>query len=138
MARADSAADDDDIVSGINVTPLVDVCLVLVIIFMVTAPMLSEPVIKVDLPRAHTKEGEEKDKITITLGKDGRIALDYKEYKTYEAMEPDLKDKLANSESKLIILKADQDALHGKLVELMAKAKDAGAQSLTIATERKK
>jgi biopolymer transport protein ExbD len=53
-------------------------------------------------------------------------------------MEPDLKDKLAYSESKLVILKADQDALHGKLVELMAHAKDAGAQSLTIATERKK
>jgi len=138
MARGDAGADDDDIVSGINVTPLVDVCLVLVIIFMVTAPMLSEPVIKVDLPRAHTKEGEEKEKITITLGRDGRMALDYKEYQTYEAMEPDLKDKLLMSESKLVILKADQDALHGKLVELMARAKDAGAQSLTIATERKK
>lgn len=137
MARRASDA-DEDIISGINVTPLVDVCLVLVIIFMVTAPMLSEPVIKVELPKAHTKEGEEKDKITITLGKDGRIALDYKEYKTYEAMEPDLKEKLAYSESKLVILKADQDALHGRLVDLMAKAKDAGAQSLTIATERKK
>ncbi|MBI5239168.1 MAG: biopolymer transporter ExbD [Elusimicrobia bacterium] len=138
MAKTDPFADEDDIVSGINVTPLVDVCLVLVIIFMVTAPMLSEPVIKVELPRAHTKEGEEKEKITITLGKDGRMALDYKEFKTYEAMEADLKDKLLMSESKLVILKADQDARHGKLVELMAHAKDAGAQSLTIATERKK
>ena len=138
MTRSDSGADDDDIISGINVAPLVDVCLVLVIIFMVTAPMLSEPVLKVDLPKAHTKEGEEKEKITITLGRDGRIALDYKEYRTYEAMEPDLKDKLALSESKLVILKADENALHGRLVELMAKAKDAGAQSLTIATEQKK
>ena len=57
MARADSFFDDDDIVSGINVTPLVDVCLVLVIIFMVTAPLLNDPVIKVQLPKAHTKEG---------------------------------------------------------------------------------
>jgi biopolymer transport protein ExbD len=138
MAKTDSFADEDDIVSGINVTPLVDVCLVLVIIFMVTAPMLSEPVIKVDLPRADTKEGEEREKITITLGKDGRMALDYKEYQTYDAMEAELKDKLGMSESKLVILKADQDALHGKLVELMARAKDSGAQSLTIATERKR
>jgi biopolymer transport protein ExbD len=138
LAKTDSFADDDDIVSGINVTPLVDVCLVLVIIFMVTAPMLSEPVIKVELPKAHTKEGEERDKITITLGKDGRLALDYKEYATYAAMEPDLKLALATSESKLVILKADENAWHGRLVDLMAKAKDAGAQSLTIATERKK
>ncbi|HAM37038.1 MAG TPA: hypothetical protein DCP85_14050 [Elusimicrobia bacterium] len=138
MARGDSFQEDDDIVSGINVTPLVDVCLVLVIIFMVTAPLMSEPVIKVELPKAHTKEGEEKDKITITLGKDGRLALDYKEYATYDALEPDLKMKLALSDSKIVILKADENALHGRLVELMAKSKEAGAQSLTIATERKK
>jgi len=138
VARGDSFQEDDDIVSGINVTPLVDVCLVLVIIFMVTAPLMSEPVIKVELPKAHTKEGEEKDKITITLGKDGRLALDYKEYATYDALEPDLKMKLALSDSKIVILKADENALHGRLVELMAKSKEAGAQSLTIATERKK
>jgi biopolymer transport protein ExbD len=138
MARADSFADDDDIVSGINVTPLVDVCLVLVIIFMVTAPLLNNPVIKVQLPKAHTKEGEEKDKVTITLGKDGRMALSHKEFSSIEALQQELKARIAQSESKLVVLRADQDALHGRLVDLMAKAKDAGAQSLTIATEQKK
>ena len=130
--------EDDDIVSGINVTPLVDVCLVLVIIFMVTAPIMSEPLIKVQLPKAHTKEGVEKDKVTITLGKDGRMALNHKEFATIAALTPDLKLRLALSESKLVVLRADEDALHGRLVELMAAAKDAGAESLTIATEQKK
>lgn len=130
--------DDEDIVSGINVTPLVDVCLVLVIIFMVTAPLMSEPVIKVALPKAHTREGEEKDKITVTLGKDGRLALDYKIYKDMDEMQEELKVKLALSESKLVILKADEEALHGKLTDIMAKAKDAGALSMTIATEQKR
>ncbi len=130
--------DDDDIVAGINVTPLVDVCLVLVIIFMVTAPIMSDPVIKVNLPSAHTKEGEEQDKITLTLAKDGRVALDQKEYKDLAAMQDDLKVKLAESDSKLVILRADADALHGKLTDMMAFAKDAGAQSLTIATEQKR
>ncbi|MEK7858574.1 MAG: biopolymer transporter ExbD [Elusimicrobiota bacterium] len=133
-----SAFEDDDMVSGINVTPLVDVCLVLVIIFMVTAPMMSDPVIKVTLPKAHSREGKENDKITITLGKDGKLALDFKEFSSFEAMEAELKDKLAGSESKDVILRADQDALHGPLTELMAKAKEAGAQSLTIATEQLK
>ena len=131
-----SSADDDEI-TGINVTPLVDVCLVLVIIFMVTAPLMSDPVIKVELPRAHTKEGEEQDKTTITLAKDGRLALDQKEYKAFAEMREDLRDRLAVSESKLVILRADKDALHGRLTDLMAGAKDAGALSLTIATERK-
>jgi biopolymer transport protein ExbD len=138
MARADSLADDDDIVSGINVTPLVDVCLVLVIIFMVTAPLFSNPTIKVTLPKAHTKEGEEKDKVTITLGKDGSMALSHRQFTTIEALEAELKSRLAQSDSKLVVLRADQDALHGRLVDLMTKAKDAGALSLTIATEQKK
>ncbi|MFA6004539.1 MAG: biopolymer transporter ExbD, partial [Elusimicrobiota bacterium] len=74
----------------------------------------------------------------ITLAKDGRLALDFKEYATFEAMEPDLKLKLALSESKLVVLRADEAAMHGKLVDLMGKAKDAGAQALTIATEQKR
>ncbi|OGR90393.1 MAG: hypothetical protein A3J74_00310 [Elusimicrobia bacterium RIFCSPHIGHO2_02_FULL_57_9] len=134
----DAAADDEDIVSGINVTPLVDVCLVLVIIFMVTAPLMSDPVIKVTLPKAHTKEGEERDKLTVTLGKDGRLAIDYKEYQTLDSIREDLKEKLVFSQSKLVILRADQDASHGKLTELMSAAKEAGALSLTIATEQKR
>lgn len=130
--------DDDDIVSGINVTPLVDVCLVLVIIFMVTAPLMSDPVIKVTLPKAHTKEGEERDKITVTLGKDGKLAIDHKIYADMKELDEDLKVKMAQSESKLVILRADEEALHGPLTDLMARAKEAGALGLTIATEKKR
>jgi biopolymer transport protein ExbD len=134
---AGTPMDDDDIVAGINVTPLVDVCLVLVIIFMVTAPLMSDPVIKVNLPKAQGVKGDkEQEKLTITLAEDGRLALDTKEYKTLEEMQPDLKDKLAASETKLVILRADQDAMHGRLTDIMAAAKDAGAESLTIATEQ--
>lgn len=132
------ALEDDDAISGINVTPLVDVCLVLVIIFMVTAPLLSNPTIKVNLPKARTKEGEERDKITITLGKDGKLALSQKVYENFDALEAELKDRLLSSESKLVVIRADQEALHGQLTDIMARAKDAGANSLTIATEHKK
>ena len=124
--------------ADINVTPLVDVVLVLLIIFMVTAPLMSDPIIKVSLPKAHTREGEEKEKITITLSREGRLALDEKEFKTLPEMEDDLKIKLAGSESKLVILRADEEATHGRLTAVMAAAKDAGAQSLTIATEQKR
>ena len=133
-----STSDDDDIVAGINITPLVDVCLVLVIIFMVTAPLMSDPVIKVTLPKAHAERGEEADKLTITLGKDGKVALDAKIFTDLDEFENELKVRLAQSDSKIVILRADQDALHGRLTDLMAKAKDAGAQSLTIATDQVK
>ncbi|HEX4046240.1 MAG TPA: biopolymer transporter ExbD [Elusimicrobiota bacterium] len=134
---AGSLSDESPIVD-INITPLVDVCLVLVIIFMVTAPMMSDPAIKVTLPKAHTREGEEKDKITLTLGKDGDYALDYEKFPDVKSLTVKLKEKLAESDSKMVILRADKDALNGQLTDLMARAKDAGALSMTIATDQEK
>lgn len=128
----------DEPITAINVTPLVDVCLVLVIIFMVTAPMFSEPALKVDLPSARTREGEEKDKVELTLSKDGQYAVDYEKFASLDALTPRLKEKLADSDSKLVILRADKDATYGPLTDLMARAKDAGARSMTIATEQSK
>jgi len=129
--------EEEDLVTGINVTPLVDVCLVLVIIFMVTAPLLSAPAFPVNLPAARTQEGEEKDKITASLGVGPRWALDSKEYKSLDALAKDLAAKLALSDSKLVVIRADADALNADLTELMSRAKDAGALSLTIATRQK-
>lgn len=135
---AGAAQNDEEPITKINVTPLVDVCLVLVIIFMVTAPLFSDPPIKVDLPSAHTQEGEESEKITLTLSKDGEYALDAEKFTDAKLLGEALKIKLAESESKMIILRADKEALHGQLTDLMARAKDAGALSLTIATEQLK
>ncbi|MCR4294214.1 MAG: biopolymer transporter ExbD [Elusimicrobia bacterium] len=135
---AASGIESDDPITDINITPLVDVCLVLVIIFMVTAPMFSEPPIKIDLPTAHTQEGEEADKLTITLSKDGEFAIDTRKFTDPKLLGDALRTALAQKESKVVILRADKDALHGQLTDLMARAKDAGAQSLTIATEQPK
>ena len=128
---------DDGMVTGINVTPLVDVCLVLVIIFMVTAPLLSNPVFKVKLPVARTQEGEEKDKVTVSLSAEGRTAVDDAEFKKLDELSANLKEKLLYSESKLVVVRADAEAEHGMLTDLMARAKDAGALSITIATKQK-
>ncbi|MBI3548413.1 MAG: biopolymer transporter ExbD [Elusimicrobia bacterium] len=136
--RKIGAGDDEELMSGINVAPLVDVCLVLVIIFMVTAPLLSNPAFKVELPKARTQEGEEKDKITLSLGADNRFGLDSTEFKSLDELTPKLKERLAESESKLVVLRADRNAFSGQLTELMARAKEAGAESLTIATEQPK
>lgn len=136
--RRPRAAEGEAEITGINVTPLVDVCLVLVIIFMVTAPLLSNPAFKVDLPVARTKEGEEKDKITLSLSSDGRMSVDDKEFKKAEELSEELKLRLAASESKLVILRADSNAEHGALTDLMSRAKEAGALSMTIATDQPK
>jgi biopolymer transport protein ExbD len=129
---------EDDAVTGINVTPLVDVCLVLVIIFMVATPMLSQPAFDVKLPTAKTKEGEEQDKVTLSLAADGRVAIDSQEFTDLAAMQRSLKAALGGSESGLVVIRADREATHGRLTDLMSRAKAAGARSLTVATEQKK
>src|SRR5262245_57523158 len=59
-----------------NMTPLIDVALVLVIILLVTAPMLSVADLPVNLPQAATREAEDERNVSITLGSDGRVAVD--------------------------------------------------------------
>jgi biopolymer transport protein TolR len=129
---------EDDAVTGINVTPLVDVCLVLVIIFMVATPMMSQPAFDVELPVAKTKEGKEEDKVTISMSADGRLAVDSLEVKKPEELKKRLVYALRQIDSALVVIKADKEALHGRLTEVMAIAKEAGAKSLTVATEQAK
>lgn len=122
--------------TGINVTPLVDVCLVLVIIFMVTAPLLSEPVFKVNLPRARTQEGEEKEKITVSLAKEAKYAVNEKEFHETAGFYTALAQAIKESGLKLVIIKADREAGYGLLTDVMQRSKEAGASSITIATEQ--
>ena len=138
MAKSDSFADEEDIVSGINVTPLVDVCLVLVIIFMVTAPLLSDPAFKVDLPKARTQEGEEKEKITVSLASSAKYAVNEEAFTDKEKFFAALGRTVKASESKLVVIKADREAGYGVLTDTMQRAKEAGAVSISIATEQKK
>jgi biopolymer transport protein ExbD len=130
--------EDDNLVTGINVTPLVDVCLVLVIIFMVTAPLLSEPVFKVNLPTARTQEGEEKEKIVLSLAREAKYAVNEKEFSDKDGFYKELDQVVRMSAVKLVVIKADQDAGYGLLTEVMQRSKEAGASGITIATEQKK
>ena len=70
-----ASADDDDIITDINVTPLVDIMLVLLIIFMLTANLIDNPAIEVDLPEASTGEASEPTTVGLVLTKDGTIYL---------------------------------------------------------------
>ncbi len=129
---------DDTMMTGINVAPLVDVCLVLVIIFMVTAPLLSEPPLKVTLPQAKTQEGEEKDKVVVTISAGGKYAVNEKLYTEPAAFLEGLDKTLKEGAARLVVIKADAEAPYGILTDTMQRAKEAGATGITIATEQKK
>jgi len=120
--------------SEINVTPFVDVMLVLLIIFMVTAPMMQQGV-DVDLPETTTQPIRVKDEpLILTVQKDGKVHIGRREIPQAE-----LREKLAaifeGRDSRELFLRADKEAPYGMVVKALAAAREAGATKLGMVTE---
>ena len=127
------AGRDRNVLSEINVTPFVDVMLVLLIIFMVTAPLLQQG-IDVNLPQAKGKDLPSEERITLVIKKDGVIFMNDKPMSMSE-----IKQKLT-AISKLnpnVFLKADKDVPYGFVVQVMSDIKEAGIEKLGMITEPK-
>jgi biopolymer transport protein TolR len=124
-------------VSDINVTPLVDVMLVLLIIFMVTAPLIAQGV-KVELPttKAQALEGDDQ-KLVLTLTKDKRIFIGTNAENPIPFAE--LKDKLSTNariqQDKTLFLHADRALEYGFVIDVMAIMKESGVENLGMVTD---
>ena len=118
----------------INVTPFVDVMLVLLIIFMVTAPMLTQGV-EVDLPETKAVETlpEDSDTVVLHVLKDGTIKLDKYEVKIEEL--GNYLKRMEFEKGKLLYLQADKDVAYGVVVKVMAEVRAAGVQKLGVVAE---
>jgi len=120
--------------TDINVTPLVDVMLVLLIIFMVTAPLIQSGV-KVDLPRVSAQQMEHsEEKLVLTITRDRRILLGNTEIRASE-LETRLASNARIQKDKELYLHADRSLPYGQVVEIMAVARRAGVESLGMITE---
>jgi biopolymer transport protein TolR len=120
--------------SEINVTPFVDVMLVLLIIFMVTAPMLQQG-IDVDLPETTTQPLRMREEpLVLTVKKEGTYHLANTEI-PLEELQPKLEAIFEGLDEKEIYLRADKAAPYGTVVKAMAAARLAGAQTVGIVTE---
>ncbi len=117
--------------SEINVTPFVDVMLVLLIIFMVTTPLLQQG-IDIKLPQAKGKELSPSERVIITIKKDGRIYIN----KTRTDIKK-LTSKLALLTDRDVFLKADKDVPYGIVVEVMGELREIGIEKLGMVTEPK-
>jgi biopolymer transport protein TolR len=130
----DLEEDQPRLMADINVTPLVDVMLVLLIIFMVTAPMMIHGV-DVELPITESKSIKtEEDPLLLTITKNGEVFIE-----DYKVQSKDLMDKLerifANRAGKQILLQADKDVPYGVVMSIMAQVKEAGITKVGMITK---
>ena len=125
---------DRGAMSQINVTPLVDVMLVLLIIFMVTAPMMQQGV-QVNLPKADTKAlTPQETTVVVSIEKTGRLFINSTEVPAGE-LRAKLSGMFATRSKKEVFLKADKDVPYGEVIKAMAEIKGAGIERLGMVTE---
>jgi biopolymer transport protein ExbD len=127
----------DDGIGGVNIVPVIDLCLVLLVILLVVSPMLDEPPVKVTLPKARTTE-EKANNIAITLDPAGNIALNTDPVDRADL--PRFLKVLLKEQGRdvLVILRSDRDVAYGDLTDLLKTVKDAGAANISLGTEQAK
>ena len=117
----------------INIIPLVDVVLVLLLIFMLTAPMMYRG-IDVNLPRAAAKPTAVEERLVLTLTKDQGLYLNERRV-TPTGLEDALRDAMRSRTDKTLYLKADSGLSYGAVVETMDRVRRAGIERLGMVTE---
>ena len=122
--------------SLLDVTPMADMVFLLLIFFMLSSAFLIEPGIKLKLPATKTAEIQSEKKLILSVKKTGEIFLNERPVRL-EALEEELRLLLPLQTEKLLIVRADKESMHGIIVEVLDKAKLAGAEKLAIATEKK-
>ncbi len=129
-----------DVNSDINVTPMVDVMLVLLIIFMVITPMLqkgqSVDLVKTDNPTP-MPDADKEDSLLVAITRDGRIYFGSDQV-TAETLTDKVKDKLANKTDKRVFVKADARAKYGTVTDVVDDVRSAGVDELGLLTEQRK
>ena len=122
------------LVSEINVTPLVDVMLVLLIIFMITAPMMTQGV-NVELPETTAKSLRQEDKpVVISVTKEGDISINNIPL-VRALLIQELQKKYESNKEQSIFIRADKNALYGSVVTLMADIKSVGFDKIGMITK---
>lgn len=122
------------VMAEINVTPLVDVMLVLLVIFMVTAPMMQQGV-QVNLPKADTKAmSPTEESVVVSVDKNGKVFIDKDEVPAGD-LRTRLSAMFATRTKKEVLLKADAGVPYGEVVRTMADIKGAGIERLGMVTE---
>lgn len=123
--------DDDGLVSGINVTPLVDVCLVLLVILMVTAKFIVSSALSLDLPKA--VKGETTQLVFgLEVHKNGDLVVDGRKLQTDLQLIDEAEKGLARSKDLRAVIRADKTVQHGRIIRVLDLLKRAGVSKIAF------
>ena len=120
-------------ITEINIIPVIDISLVLLVILFVTAPLLSYPNHPVSLPKTRTRAAND-NFLAVTCTKDGRLALRSADT-DWGKLEEDIRGELKRNSSLVVLLRIDKGVPYRTVQNLLAAAKDAGAKEIALATE---
>ena len=127
--------------SEINVTPMVDVMLVLLIIFMVVTPMLQKG-ISVDMAKVNNPEqmpdADKEDALLVSITRDGKVYFGSEQIADVDSLTTKVKDRLTNKADKRVYVKADMRARFGGVVKVVDSVRAAGVDDLGLLTDQKK
>jgi biopolymer transport protein TolR len=123
-------------IGEINVTPLVDVVLVLLLVFMVTAPLMSQG-IDVTLPTANQFNDQPEDRLTVTINAEGRVFLGSRPF-ALPLLEDQIRAIMAGRPTQVVYLRADESVRYGKVIEVVDLLKRCGVERIGFAYERPK
>jgi biopolymer transport protein TolR len=138
LAKRDEGA---KVSSEINVTPMVDVMLVLLIIFMVVTPMLQKG-ISVDMAKVNNPEqmpdADKEDALLVSITRDGKVYFGSEQIQDVDNLTTKVKDRLANKADRRVYVKADMRTRFGGVVKVVDSVRAAGVDDLGLLTEQKK
>jgi biopolymer transport protein ExbD len=122
----------DDAITGINVTPLVDITLVLLIIFMVTTKIVLNQTLPLDLPKAATGTSDVQTVFSILLAADGRTVVDSSQIANDEAILPLARTAQAAHPELRAVIKADSAVTHGRVIHVLDLLKQAHVSKIAF------
>jgi len=129
-------AETSNTIAKVNVTPIIDVALVLVIILMITAPMIAVSDVDVKLPEAATRNLEGHDRISITLGAAGELAVDDKDI-TIGQLQGEIAARLTDRDDVIVVIRADRAVTYGAVKQIVEVARAAGATRIAVGTQQR-
>lgn len=120
-------------VTEVNIIPVIDISLVLLVILFVTAPLLSYPSLPVALPKSKAPASDE-DSLAVTLTKDGTLAVRASNVDWF-TLGPSLRSELVKKPDAVVVLRVDKTVPYRQVQKLIVAAKEAGARSVAVGTD---